>query len=41
MKQQPKKITVKQVATERAEEKLLAPNSNNHAHVSTAFAWAQ
>ncbi|WP_269847949.1 hypothetical protein [Glycomyces salinus] len=40
MKQQ-KKIVVKPIATERAEEKLLAPNSNNHAHVSTAFAWAK
>lgn len=40
MKQQ-KKIAVKPVATERAEAQLLAPNSNNHATVSTAFAWAQ
>jgi hypothetical protein len=33
------KIVVKPVATEHAAEKLLAPNSNNHATVSIAFAW--
>ncbi|NYD68191.1 hypothetical protein BJ972_002710 [Agromyces atrinae] len=33
-------ITVTQIATERSEEQILAPNANNHGHVSTAFAWA-
>lgn len=36
-----KKITVKKIQTERPDgDKLLAPNANNHGHVSTAFAWS-
>jgi len=33
-------ITITQVATERSEDQILAPNANNHGHVSTAFAWS-
>ncbi len=33
-------ITIKEVATQQAEDKILAPNSHNHGHVTTAFAWA-
>ena len=33
-------ITVTAIATERTEEQILAPNANNHGHVSTAFAWS-
>lgn len=33
-------ITIKEVAPQPAEDKILAPNSHNHGHVSTAFAWA-
>lgn len=33
-------ITITEVATERSEAQILAPNANNHGHVSTAFAWS-
>ncbi len=33
-------ITLVEVATERSEDQILAPNANNHGHVSTAFAWS-
>ena len=35
-----KTITVIKVANERAEDQILAPNSHNHGHVATAFAWS-
>jgi len=35
-----KKITIAQVNVEVVEDKVLAPNSHNHGHVSTAFAWS-
>lgn len=33
-------IAITPIATERYEDQILAPNANNHGHVSTAFAWA-
>lgn len=33
-------IAITEVATERSQEQILAPNANNHGHVSTAFAWS-
>ncbi|PJJ81228.1 hypothetical protein CLV85_0399 [Salinibacterium amurskyense] len=33
-------IAITPIATERNEDQILAPNANNHGHVSTAFAWA-
>lgn len=33
-------IVISEVATERSDEQILAPNANNHGHVSTAFAWS-
>ena len=33
-------IAISEVATERADDQILAPNANNHGHVSTAFAWS-
>lgn len=32
-------ITIVAVEEARAEEAVLAPNSNHHGHVATAFSW--
>lgn len=34
------KLIITEVATERSDDQILAPNANNHGHVSTAFAWS-
>ncbi len=33
-------ITITTVEEQRAAETVLAPNSNHHGHVATAFSWA-
>lgn len=33
------KLTIAQVNVEVVQDKVLAPNSHNHAAISTAFAW--
>ncbi len=33
-------LNITEVATERSDDQILAPNANNHGHVSTAFAWS-
>ena len=32
-------IEIVEIDVERAEDSVLAPNSNHHGHVATAFSW--
>lgn len=33
-------IDIVEVEVERSDEAVLAPNSNHHGHVATAFSWS-
>ncbi len=33
-------VVVTEIKEQRDEEQILAPNSNNHAAISTVFAWS-